>query len=111
MCSDKKKRSIMFYILQGETPVPETDFQEWARWMATVDCIVKQTQLGSVRVSTAFIGFDHNWNHTGAPLLFETWLSGGIFGDKFERCATLGEAKEQHEKVVCIVSAAAELLH
>ncbi len=59
------------YRLEGHTPVPVADLLTWARWHATADRRVALTRIGTVEVSTVFLGLDHQWG-SGPPLLFET---------------------------------------
>jgi len=61
------------FILEGHEPVEEPDLVTWAMWMETADRCVKHTEQGDVRVSTVFLGLDHNFGDLfGLPILFET---------------------------------------
>lgn len=88
------------YILIGQTAVPEPDLLKWGEWFETADRIVAKTEVGSILISTVFLGLDHAW-HDGAPLLFETM----VFSDTLDaldcwRCSTWAEAEAQHARVV-----------
>ena len=56
---------------------------------------VRETFIGKVRISTVFLGIDHNWDG-GAPLLFETMVFGGELDESQERCSTWEEAVAMH---------------
>jgi len=62
------------YILDGTTPVPSRDVEEWCSWMGTNNDKreVKKEHIGDVLVSTVFTGIDLNWYRDGLPVLFET---------------------------------------
>jgi hypothetical protein len=89
------------YILDGRNPIPCTDLMTRARWFETSDRHVAKTDIGDVRVSTVFLGFDRSFGQ-GSPLLFETMIFGGPFNqDKYqERCSTWEEAEAQHAEAV-----------
>jgi hypothetical protein len=91
------------YILdeRGE-PKIELDLHEWAAWFETGERRIAQTISadGSVRVSTVFLGLDHNW--TGDfPVLWETMVFGGALDQEQERCGGSREqAEAMHTKMV-----------
>lgn len=107
------------YILVGQTPVPvepcdpytpegQEGLLRWARSLEVSDRRVAETWLyfRSCRVSTVFLGLDHNFgrilsgNADLPPLLFETmsfWLHNS---EHQERCATWLEAEAMHRRVV-----------
>lgn len=98
------------YILEGHTPVPVDDALVWARWFERADRTVAKTVLGDIRVSTVFLGLDHNWGRLlGAdtpPLLFETMVFGSDHPDLDEyqrRYSTWDEAEEGHAAAVALV--------
>jgi hypothetical protein len=65
------------YILDDDNqPVPCNDILEWGEWFQQNPQrrIVAQTKLTSFRVSTVFLGLDHNFYDDGPPLLFETMV-------------------------------------
>lgn len=61
------------FILEGHTPVPCDDLLEWARWCETADRRVAYTEHELFRVSTVFLGLDHQFGR-GPPILFETMV-------------------------------------
>lgn len=89
------------YVLIGHEPRLERDLLVWGQWMEFADRMVARTQVGDMRVSTVFLGFDHSFMG-GPPLLFETMIFGGhgdIDGYQ-ERCSTWEQAETQHAKAV-----------
>ena len=92
------------YVLIGQTPVPEPDLFKWGEF---IECdsnrIVRQENLisliGWVRVSTVFLGIDHNWGG-GEPLLFETMVFGGpLDGEICLRYPTWDRAENGHHRI------------
>lgn len=79
------------YILKDHEPVKCDDLMIWAVWLEDSDRQVAESffQHGVtgeiLRVSTVFLGLDHNYAPHGPPLLFETMAFGapeemGLFG-------------------------------
>lgn len=90
------------YILQGHTPVPEPDVQQWAVWYETADRTVAKTQVEEFQVSTVFLTIDHNWMGGSPPLLFETMVFGpdSTTDLDMERYSTWEEAAAGHSDMV-----------
>jgi hypothetical protein len=101
------------YVLnQHHEPVLVEDLLLWAACFEEDDKrIVKQeyvTELGEQlvspfthpRVSTVFLGLDHNFMGKGPPILFETMVFGGPFNHTLWRYATWDEAVTGHERLV-----------
>lgn len=90
------------YVLNaaGE-PVVEHDVLVWGRWFQDNDAarVIGKTQIGGARVSTVFLGLDHNFTH-GAPVLFETMVfwDGHALDSEQERYCTRMEAVAGHER-------------
>jgi hypothetical protein len=91
------------YILAGHKPVPVRNLLRWARWMETADRQVKLSIQGDVRVSTAFLGLDHNFSDHGPPILFETMAFVGHEEVGSERYSTWTEAEAGHARHVAEV--------
>jgi hypothetical protein len=98
----------MYYGLRkdGTTyKIGDGEFLEWAASFSKSDRKIGSTFLTSpegdeIRVSTVFLGIDHNVMGT-IPILFETMIFGGKHdGDYQERCATYKEALVMHRKAV-----------
>ena len=91
------------YILKDKIPVLCSHINTWDTWMETSNRIVAQTTISKIRISTVFLGLDHNYTHIGEPLLFETM----IFGDKYDelqwRYSTWTAAEAGHTKAVKLV--------
>ena len=93
------------YILIDGNPVPEPDLMKWGEWFehSRDERIVEKTTLpdGS-RVSTVFIGLDHNYSEEGPPILFETMVFGDFpdQDDYQQRCSTREQAIEMHWNLV-----------
>ena len=92
-----------YWILDADKrPVKVADVLEWGRYFETADKIVKQETVGDVRVSTVFLGIDHNWSD-GPPVLFETMIFGGEHDQYLDRCSTWKQAEQMHEKACALV--------
>src|SRR5687768_2382957 len=88
------------YILDEQGKPKMADIETWARWWQGTDRRVAVTEVSDdVRVSTVFLGSDHNWIG-GEPILWETLVFGGELDGEMERYSTVEEAVEGHEKVV-----------
>ena len=93
------------YILDGKTP-REAELLEWARWYETAERHVAVDTLdGGVRVSTVFLGLNHQYGD-GPPLIFETLIFGGPMGQDMWRYSTWQEAEEGHRAAVGLAQAA-----
>jgi hypothetical protein len=99
---------MIFYDRAGQ---PIADVLEWARLFETMDRRVALDDVvcgdGSVRISTVFLGLDHNWDG-GPPLIFETMCFGGPPPvDQWQtRYSTEEQARAGHQKVVDALRAA-----
>ncbi len=88
------------YILDGHQPVIVSDLFAWAKWFETAEWHVAETRISpAVRVSTIFLGLDHNFGR-GAPLLFESMVFGGPLDGESDRYATWDEAADGHAALV-----------
>jgi hypothetical protein len=86
---------MTYYILDGKIP-KEVDLMTWARWFEKAERHVADTKKGNIRVSTVFLGLDHQWGN-GPPHLFETMIFGGA-EEWQERCSTWEEAEATHKR-------------
>ena len=85
------------YILEGKTPRLVDNIIEWGEWLEHANCQVAETNLpDGVRVSTVFLGLDHNFGE-GAPILFETMIFGGKHDGYQESYSTWEEAEVGHK--------------
>ena len=85
------------WILEGHA-IKETDLMTWAEWFEHADRRVALDKVGTVRVSTVFLGIDHNFGLGGPPLLFETMVfpHKGWTESAVDRYATWAEAEAGH---------------
>jgi hypothetical protein len=80
------------------------DLYTWAVWLETAgNRIVAKDEFPDCRVSTVFLGLDHNFND-GPPLLWETMIFGGEHDQHQERYTSRAGALEGHEKACALVS-------
>lgn len=79
------------YILdEHRQPVLEPDWQKWAVWFEHANDLrrVGLTEVGGSRVSTIFLGLDHNFSDSGPPILWETMVFGDLESEGYEdRCS------------------------
>jgi len=88
-----------YYILVDRVPFA-VDRMTWADWFETPDRRVAETEIDSrCRVSTVFLGLDHNFGD-GEPVLFETMIFGGPLAGEMWRYATWAEAEQGHRQAV-----------
>ena len=97
-------------MLVGHNPVPlaNEDMLLWAADYETLaNRVVAQTHIDpEIRVSTVFLGLDHNFLDEGPPILFETMVFGGPIDGEQWRCSTWEEAEAQHEVAVWLIKTA-----
>lgn len=91
------------YILEGRTPVLCDDIMKWGAQFEDIKSRrVAETTIGDARISTVFLGLDHNWGG-GPPLLFETMIFGGEHDGYCERYSTWDEAERGHAAALALV--------
>lgn len=73
-------------------------------WVSAPDNRVAWDMVGGVRISTAWLGLDHQFGG-GPPLIFETMLFGKAFDFQGERYSTEAEALAGHAEWVATVRA------
>jgi hypothetical protein len=91
-----------WFVLNGHEVEPVGSLEEWARRFEAQDRHVAQDDMGDIRVSTVFLGFNHGWGD-GPPLLFETMIFGGPNDGYQERYSTWNEAERGHARAVSLV--------
>lgn len=96
-----------FYILKDRTVLPESDLLTWARWFedAGENRVVARTAVGTVTVSTVFLGVDHQFSPDGPPLIFETLVFGGPHDGTMDRYSTWDEAERGHVAMLARIGA------
>lgn len=93
----------LFYLLDGQTPVVCDDIQEWGQKFGGVDRRVALDEIDDIRISTVFLGLDHNYSSYGPPLLFETMVFISDDSERCERYATWDAAAAGHKQIVDII--------
>lgn len=90
-----------WYILDGKKAVPVGNVMDWAEWFekAKSERHVAVTEIGDCRISTVFLGLDHNW-FDGPPLLFESMIFGGAHDGEMDRYGAWEEAEAGHARMV-----------
>jgi hypothetical protein len=91
------------YILIDRVAVA-VDLDTWSKNFSTIDRSVCKTEIGGMKISTVFMGLDHNYRLDGPPILFETMIFGDIedTGDQW-RCSTWMQAEAMHQKACDLV--------
>lgn len=97
--------NVMYYRLQGRTPVPECDVLAWSIWFSTAERqrLVALTRItADIHVSTLFLGLNpqESADEDALPLLFETMVFGGALTPCQRRYSTWEEAERGHAEVV-----------
>jgi hypothetical protein len=99
------------WILEGRTPVP-VDLLTWVVWYEDVEKRrLADDSIGASRVSTVFLGLDHNFAGTGPPILFETLVFNGPLDGECNRYVTYDEAEAGHTAMLMRVTEAMEAGH
>ena len=93
-------KEMKLYILDENRQAISVEFNEWAKEFKTSARQVAVTTFVDCKVSTVFLGVDHNYFDVGPPLLFETLVFDGVLDDEMRRCSTWEEAEIQHAEVV-----------
>jgi hypothetical protein len=87
-----------YWILDGDD-VRRAGLMEWAAYFEKADRHIGRDEIGLMKVSTVFLGLNHNYGD-GPPLLFETMVFGGPIDEETERYSTKAEALAGHQKLV-----------
>lgn len=90
--------------LPGETD--EDAIRRWGNWMQSMsNRRIALDEIGNIRVSTVFLGVDHDFGGKGPPILYETMVFGGT--DETERdqwrYSTRSEAEAGHAQALASV--------
>ncbi len=92
-----------FYKLDGKTPVPIDSMSELGPMFTDPKArVVRQTHFSDGRkLSTVFLVIDHGSTQDAEPILFETMVFGGSYGDEvLARYSTWDEAEKDHIQIV-----------
>ena len=99
-----------YYVLDDDwNPIRCDDPLAWGHWFETAERhLAHDLQEGpgavKIRISTVFLGLDHNWGD-GPPILWETMVFGGILDGFQARYATKAQALAGHQEVCRQVAA------
>lgn len=89
-----------YWVLnKDKRAVKAASVEEWGLFFRSPERIVKQETIGDVKISTVFLGLDHQFGD-GPPLLFETMIFGGKHDEFCDRCTTWGEAEIMHQQAL-----------
>lgn len=96
---------MRFYILDDQgIPQPTDDMHKFGEMFEDSKIRrVDYTEIGDIRISTVFLGIDHNYTEQGPPILFETMIFGGEHDQYQERYCTKEEAVTGHTTAVEMV--------
>lgn len=89
----------LYYILDDDgNPLAVEDVLVWAQWYETHrrQCIVEQDHIGKSKVSTVFLGLDHNFSNHGPPVLWKTMVFEGPLDHTMERYSSQQAARYGH---------------
>jgi hypothetical protein len=97
-----------YYVLDAERRVVCATLKTWGEAFEDYGSRTVARQsfghqgIGTIEVSTVFIGVNHRFIGEGPPLVFETMIFGGGEGlDGYtDRCATWDEAEAMHRRAV-----------
>lgn len=98
--------SIQYFILDARGEPVDCDLLTWARWMETAERHVADDHVGTFRVSTVFLGFDHRILGEGPPLLWETMIFGPRhhqLDSRQRRYSSRAAALEGHAQALTLV--------
>ncbi|EJV1369474.1 hypothetical protein RXE43_006444 [Pseudomonas aeruginosa] len=94
---------LMHYKLDGRRAVLCESLVEWSAWMAAGDRRVAETWIDDVRISTVFLGLDHNHGPGGDPLLFETIAFVDDTAHEMRRYFIWEEAEAGHAEMTALI--------
>lgn len=95
---------MKYYIRLPNNTHKEVKQEEYTKAFSNKMRIVKQTQVGSILVSTVFLGIDlEPFKKSEEPMLYETMVFGGVYSDTMQRSKTHNEALEAHKQAVKLV--------
>jgi hypothetical protein len=93
-------KNLYFKIDENKNVVPGT-VEECEKILSSKGKIVKQNEIDNYFVLTVFLCINHNFFHTGRPVVFETMIFEGDEPLNYqERYCTWKEAEEGHERAV-----------
>jgi hypothetical protein len=113
MTKSRTAKPRLFILEQGEVK-SVTDIFVWAAWFEKADKFEERrvafSTIGTVKVSTVFLGLDHGFGMTEEPVLWETMVFGGYYDQTCERYTSKAAAQEGHERICQLVTIASRKL-
>lgn len=88
------------HYLLVKKKVYRVSFDVWVRLFEHITRKIAVDTLDNARVSTVFLGIDHQYIDGLPPILFETMVFGGILDNWQWRYMTYREAEIGHSRVV-----------
>ena len=82
------------------TPIP-VGAVTWEAWFETANRVVGYDKVHGNKISTVFLGIDHNFDG-GIPILWETMIFGGEHDGYCRRYSSKSDALEGHALAVLI---------
>lgn len=103
---------MKFYKLDDEgNPTLCASLEEYAAWAGSrnreLDRVALDVLEGDIRISTVFLGMDHNY-YGGPPLLYETMIFGGSHDEYQRRYSTRAEAVAGHKEALALAKEASK---
>lgn len=100
-------RHAAFWVLKDGQPVIEPDLGKFGTWFEDIENRrIAEDVVGAYRVSTVFLGIDHDMHGTSpAPILFETMIFGPDSDCFRQRYTSLEASKLGHKAAVLQVRA------
>lgn len=94
----------LYVLNENDEPIPEPDVERWGKASFWRHKHIAEDTIGGVRVSTVFLGIDHNHFDIGPPVLWETMIFGGRFDDWQDRYTSRADAVRGHAIAVGLVT-------
>jgi len=90
-----------YYVLDDLGNAQPCGLMEWARFLEAPHARrVAETFVQDVRVSTVFLGLDHDFSGHGPPILWETMIFGGPHAGWQARYSSAADARAGHQAAV-----------
>jgi hypothetical protein len=97
------ERDLYILDIDGKTPKVTNDSTIWGNFFISTARHVAQDKIVKIRISTVFLGINHNFSSTGPPILFETMIFGGKHDQYQRRYSTWEQANKGHQEALKLV--------
>lgn len=92
--------SIHYFLNKDHTYKP-CDLMTWAKQYEELEKHVANDEINGCRISTIWLGLDHNYYNPGDPLVFETMVFNSSGEDKYcMRYSTWEQAEAGHQEAI-----------